>query len=490
MSASIETLQAQVSKLYIAFFGRAPEAFGFFYWTQALAQGQPISAIAESFSKSPEFVSQYGSLAPEDQVARFYQNVLDRPADKEGLAFWTGKLNEGFAFYDIAYSIINTAFQGGTGVNPLDQALVQNKVTVAEYVAITLATQSAELATVAFDGVTASPASVQTAFARLFALTQPQPEGNTSGNNNDAGGGGGDAPVIRITAPNANLTTDPNTLQNATAVTTAGDDTIQTPFAFLAGTTIDGGGGTDTLDVTDGGVYTLNNVTNVEVLALTGANAASAVTQMGTGFNRVDLSDQGDTVTATGLQGLAINGGAGDDTVIYTAFTDLFNTALNPSFIRADLNGGDGTDTIQVNSAISSANALNFNRAVSFERLVQNDTGSANITVSIAQDLQEIDISASTANSSVDFTAVTTNMTVVGGSGADGIFAGSGDDSITGGAGNDTINGGAGADSLNGGPGDDVYLFAEPAGTGAWRVAYFRFKIRILTYKKLCFNKA
>ena len=166
MSTSIETLQAQVSKLYIAFFGRAPEAGGFFYWTQALAKGQPISAIAESFSRSPEFVSQYGGLAPEDQVARFYQNVLDRPADKEGLAFWTGKLNEGFAFYDIAYSIINTAFQGGTGVNPLDQALVQNKVTVSQYVALSLATHSAQLATIAFDDVTASPASIQSAFAR------------------------------------------------------------------------------------------------------------------------------------------------------------------------------------------------------------------------------------------------------------------------------------------------------------------------------------
>ena len=61
---SIQTYQDQVAKLYIVFFGRAPEAGGFFYWTQTLAKGQPISVIAESFSNSPEFVSQYGSLAP------------------------------------------------------------------------------------------------------------------------------------------------------------------------------------------------------------------------------------------------------------------------------------------------------------------------------------------------------------------------------------------------------------------------------------------
>jgi hypothetical protein len=194
---------------------------------------------------------------------------------------------------------------------------------------------------------------------------------------NDNGGGG--AGVIQITAQNANVST--TTDVNATASTTNGDDTIETQFTFLTGTTIDGGGGTDTLEVTDGGAFTLNNITNVEILDLTGANTASTVTQMGNDFERVDLSAQGDTITATGLQDLDINGGAGADTVIYTAFDDLFNTGFKPSVIKALLNGGGGTDTIRVDDAISSANDLNFNRATSFERLVQNDTGAADITI-------------------------------------------------------------------------------------------------------------
>jgi len=64
MTTTTQEIRDQVSKLYIAFFDRAPETFGFFHWTQAMAKGAPVSAIAESFSKSPEFVSQYGNLSP------------------------------------------------------------------------------------------------------------------------------------------------------------------------------------------------------------------------------------------------------------------------------------------------------------------------------------------------------------------------------------------------------------------------------------------
>ncbi|MEX0429809.1 beta strand repeat-containing protein [Spiribacter insolitus] len=279
-------------------------------------------------------------------------------------------------------------------------------------------------------------------------------EDNGDGNNGGAG-------VITITAQNANLTTDPNTLQNATAVTTAGEDTIETQFTFLTGTTINGGGGTDTLEVTDGGTFTLNNITNVEILDLTGANNPSTVTQMGNDFTRIDLSAQGDTITATARQDLDINGGAGADTVIYTAFADLFNPTLNPSFIRALLHGGAGTDTIRVDDAINSDNGLNFNRATSFERLVQNDTAAADITITNAADLEEINISASTDASTIDVSAVNTGVTIRGGDnpgGDDTITGSSGGDEIIGGAGDDELDGRNGDDDLRGNAGDDVIV--------------------------------
>ena len=269
----------------------------------------------------------------------------------------------------------------------------------------------------------------------------------------DGGGGGGGGGAIQITAQNANVS--PTTEVNATASTTNGDDTIETQFTFLTGTTINGGGGTDTLEVTDGGTFTLNNITNVEILDLTGANNASTVTQMSNDFTRVDLSGQGDTITATGLQDLDINGGAGSDTVIYADFGDLFNLALDPSFIRAQLNGGGGTDTIQVDDAINSGNDLNFNRAGSFERLVQNDTGAADITVTDAEDIREIDISTATNASTVDISGANVGMTITGGSAADQITGSTGVDEIIGGAGGDVIDGGVGDDDIEGNAGDD-----------------------------------
>lgn len=123
------------------------------------------------------------------------------------------------------------------------------------------------------------------------------------------------------------------------------------------------------------------------------------------------------TITATDRQDLDINGGNGDDTVVYTAFAGLFTTGANPSQIRAELSGGGGTDTIRVDDAINSANDLRFDRVPGFERLVQNDTGAADITIQTAQDLEEIDISASTNNSTVDISAVTPGITITAGNG-------------------------------------------------------------------------
>ena len=267
-------------------------------------------------------------------------------------------------------------------------------------------------------------------------------------------GGGGEPDVIRITAQNANVTANPNTLQNATAVTTAGDDTIETQFTFLTGTTIDGGGGTDTLEVTDGGTFTLNNITNVEILDLTGANTASTVTDINTGrdgFATVNLSDQGDTITSTARQDFDINGGAGDDMVIYTALDDLFDTDGDPLNIRNLLDGGGGTNTLQVNAPVNDDGGMRFDRAPSFQRLVQNDTGAADITIATAEDLEEIDISASDNDSTVSVAGLAADFSITGGSG---------DDMITGGDGDDRITGGAGADTLVGGGGSDVFAFS------------------------------
>ena len=84
-----------VARLYQAFFLRRPDYDGFEYWIGRRRGGYPITAIADAFARSPEFVNRYGRLSNEQFVDRIYQNVLGRSADPSGKRFWTQKLDGG-----------------------------------------------------------------------------------------------------------------------------------------------------------------------------------------------------------------------------------------------------------------------------------------------------------------------------------------------------------------------------------------------------------
>ena len=161
---------------------------------------------------------------------------------------------------------------------------------------------------------------------------------------------------ITLTATNSNVTSALST--NATAKTTALDDTITSQAQYVnAGTpTIDGGVGTDKLVITDGGgTLVLASVTGVETLDLSGATAATNTGTLSTGFTTVLLSGKGDTVqtsaTATSVTGGAgadnITGGAGKDTIIGGAGNDTLDGGAG----NDSVSGGDGDDTINFGNA-------------------------------------------------------------------------------------------------------------------------------------------
>lgn len=84
----------EVFRLYRAAFDRTPDVFGLEFWTRALGQGTTLDTLADAFVKSSEFQARYGTgLSNHDLVAKFYENVLHRPADAGGLDFWTGVLD-------------------------------------------------------------------------------------------------------------------------------------------------------------------------------------------------------------------------------------------------------------------------------------------------------------------------------------------------------------------------------------------------------------
>jgi len=84
LDVSAAQLEA-LTYLYIGLFGRAPDAFGLFYWASQLSEGLSFDAITQAFIDSPEAIA---------IVEGAYVNLLDRDSDPGGAAFWTSQLDQ------------------------------------------------------------------------------------------------------------------------------------------------------------------------------------------------------------------------------------------------------------------------------------------------------------------------------------------------------------------------------------------------------------
>lgn len=85
-----------VTRLYYAFFDRAPDTGGLTYWVGQLKAGTSLNTAANRFTGTPEFRSRYGTSITSSQfVTLVYQNVLGRSPDAAGLAYWKGELDSG-----------------------------------------------------------------------------------------------------------------------------------------------------------------------------------------------------------------------------------------------------------------------------------------------------------------------------------------------------------------------------------------------------------
>ncbi|MEM7338884.1 MAG: polysaccharide deacetylase family protein [Actinomycetota bacterium] len=84
----------QIARLYQAYFDRQPDAEGWAYWIEVYRQGHSLAEISDWFAVSSEFVAA-GPLGDPGFVLFVYRNVLDRPSDPEGAAYWEGELARG-----------------------------------------------------------------------------------------------------------------------------------------------------------------------------------------------------------------------------------------------------------------------------------------------------------------------------------------------------------------------------------------------------------
>ena len=83
--------------LYKAAFNRAPDEEGMGYWLAQVDGGKNlVNDIAAGFVKAPEFVAKYGTNPTNAfYVDQLYLNVLGRPGEAGGVAYWNQELNTG-----------------------------------------------------------------------------------------------------------------------------------------------------------------------------------------------------------------------------------------------------------------------------------------------------------------------------------------------------------------------------------------------------------
>jgi serralysin len=214
------------------------------------------------------------------------------------------------------------------------------------------------------------------------------------------------------------------------------------------------GSETFSYSVADGKGGTATATVTVTVASsIVGNDAANTLT--GTmGKDDIDARGGNDVVDARGGDDY-VSGGDGDDDITGGAGADvLFGDAGNDEFFvtGSDLNGdaidgGIGTDTLVFTGNVT------LTEGFAITGVEQLNTNGKTLTVKTTA---AVDLSAMTAAGTTSVLGDATANTITGSQSADTINGGDGNDTLGGAGGNDTIYGGTGADVIAGGLGNDV----------------------------------
>ena len=401
-------MRTDVSQLYVALFGRAPDGEGLGYWVSQLDAGKSIVDIANAMYGTAPARTYYPSyLTNQEIVGNFYTNVLGRTADAEGLAYWTDKLNAAGATPGSVIAEIIGVVANYTGTDPAglkSAALFQNKVQVAQW----YGEQNGNIAgaTSILSGVTEDPATVEAAktggvqSGQTFMLTTSQDTvAGTSGNDTIKGIYGG-----------------------------ATGDTV------TAGDSVDGGAGTDTLELTAQGTaaspaaFVVKNVETISIRDLVGATFNALSVENTPAINFTDtVAGQTSTVTNAALASVVGLSGKGNVTVDYAVTSGTADTANlslagagTSATVRSTANVADGNTVEAVAIATSGTNFVTLQAGTAAGTVTITGNGTNDIVVGSIKSTATIDASASTGTNTIDLgTGLSNGDAVKGGTGAD-----------------------------------------------------------------------
>lgn len=100
----------EIYRLYEAAFNRTPDLDGLSYWINDADNGSNLYDIANSFRQSAEYTTVYGENATNQAIIeKFYNNVLDRAGEAEGVAYWVEQMEQGLTVHGVLTSFSNSA---------------------------------------------------------------------------------------------------------------------------------------------------------------------------------------------------------------------------------------------------------------------------------------------------------------------------------------------------------------------------------------------
>lgn len=440
-------MRTEVSQLYVALFGRAPDGDGLGFWVQLRDQGQTMAQLANTmYATTPARTYFPSFLTNTEIISAFYTNVLGRTADADGLAFWTGKLNAagatpGSVIAEMISVVANYSGTDAAGV--ISKDLFNNKVSVAQYYGEKNGTVAG--ATAVLSGVTNVAATVTTAKTNIDngtvgGVNQGQNYVLTTGVDNVVGTNGNDT----ITADNTG-----GTAQLSVADTINGGSGTDTLKIFLAAAGTATGqptlSGIETVYINGGAVTAYTAATGTTTLSIDAASANTAATYTLAGQDIVLANKTSTAATTTTIakaasgtqtaQKITLNGitrdKAGNETTIDVTGTGI--TTLNLEATGANSNVNLANTTAAAVTTINFAGDKNLTAVESAAMAAAVTT----VNASTATGALTLDTSAGTVAGAFKFTGGAGNDTVT--------FADNALGTLISGA---QLDGGAGTDKL------------------------------------------
>lgn len=427
-----------VQQLYVAYFNRPADVDSLAYYVALLDNSTDVAATvlqaSADFANAAEYQTAYAGLSAKQIINTIYHNLFGREADIPGLNYWANLYTTG------QVTLANVVSEVAKGAQTTDATAYNNKVAAA----------------VAFTDAIALSADQQLAYANnssSLAIAQNYLSGVTDDASLQAALDDiatTAASVIPSVKTSLTVAADTftgssgNDVYNALAIDANG----AAATTLNAADVIDGGGGTNTVNITvDGTNNALINATfkNIQIFNIDNTTATAAATTdgsvvdataFGTAAKQIWQISKADDITNLGASttaGYKNIASASTLTVGAAATASSISVALKSvaegSTIAAT---GDKLAAITVSGSLKDLDS-------------PADTSNDAITVAavIGKELQTFTLTSGVAATlTVDDTASTKKVTTVDLSGSTGAITFVGDTDVT------TIKGGSGADTL------------------------------------------